>query len=49
MLSVNEKDRPTWDMIFEDPTIRIDEEKIKKNMEIFQLNRDATWRSISLN
>ena len=33
MLKVNEKDRISWDGVFEDPTIKIDEEKIKENMK----------------
>lgn len=33
MLKVNEKDRLSWDGVFEDPAIKIDEEKIKENMK----------------
>jgi serine/threonine-protein kinase ULK/ATG1 len=49
MLQVNEKDRPPWDMIFEDPTIRIEEAKIKRNMEELLAQKDTSLRSISLN
>ena len=33
MLRVQEKDRITWEGVFEDPTIKIDEETIKENMK----------------
>lgn len=33
MLKVPEKDRITWEGVFEDPTIKIDEEKMKENMK----------------
>jgi hypothetical protein len=33
MLAINEKDRLTWDQVFNDPLIKIEEEKIKANMQ----------------
>lgn len=34
MLVVSEKDRMSWDAVFKSPTIKIDENKIKQNMEV---------------
>lgn len=49
MLKVNEKDRISWDGVFEDPTIKIDEEKIKENMKNILKEKDEISKSISLN
>lgn len=49
MLKVNEKDRISWEQVFEDPTIKIDEEKIKENMKVILKEKDEISKSISLN
>jgi serine/threonine-protein kinase ULK/ATG1 len=49
MLQVAEKDRVTWDSVFQDPMIRLDEDKIRKNLEVIKRSEDHQWRSISLN
>lgn len=49
MLKVSEKDRIPWDAVFEDPTIKIDEEKIKENMKSILKEKDEISKSISLN
>ena len=33
MLKISEKDRITWEGVFEDPLIKINEKQIKDNME----------------
>jgi hypothetical protein len=42
MLMVNEKDRLSWDGVFNDPTIKIDEERIKKNMEVIMKEKGTS-------
>ncbi|CAD8105724.1 unnamed protein product [Paramecium sonneborni] len=49
MLRVQEKDRISWEGVFEDPTIKIDEETIKENMKNILKEKDEISKSISLN
>ncbi|CAD8178145.1 unnamed protein product [Paramecium octaurelia] len=49
MLRVQEKDRISWEGVFEDPTIKIDEEIMKENMRNILREKDEVSKSISLN
>ena len=41
---ISEKDRISWDGVFNDQTIKIDEDRIKKNMELIMKEKGNVYQ-----
>lgn len=49
MLKISEKERLSWDDVFKNATIKIEESKIKQNFDTIFKEKDSFSKSISMN